>query len=49
VTGRLYATIKALPIKVYVKKNRNGGTGVTEPMKWIRSTNNFQTLTEVPQ
>lgn len=49
VTGRLYPTIKALPIKVYLKKNRNGGTGVTEPMKWIRSTNNFQTLTEVPE
>lgn len=44
-TSQLYPTIKALPYKIFVKKNRNGGTGTTRPVLWIRSTNQFFTIT----
>jgi replicative DNA helicase len=44
-TRQLYPTIKALPIKVHIKKNRNGGTGITRPILWVRSTNNFYSIT----
>ncbi len=37
-----------VPIKVYVRKNRNGSIGVTNPFKWNKSTNNFEALTDEP-
>lgn len=43
--GHLLPVIKAVPIKFYIKKNRNGATGITAPILWIKSTNNFRTLT----
>jgi replicative DNA helicase len=44
-TSQLYPTIKALPYKIHVKKNRNGGTGTTRSFLWMRSTNQFFSLT----
>lgn len=44
ITGNLYPTIKASPIRIYVRKNRNGPTGVTGEIKWVKSTGAFQTL-----
>jgi replicative DNA helicase len=43
-TSELYPTIKALPIRFHLKKNRNGGTGVTRPVLWVRSTNNYYSI-----
>jgi replicative DNA helicase len=37
-------TIRAVPLRGFVKKNRNGRTGATRPFKWDRATNRFQTL-----
>jgi replicative DNA helicase len=44
-TNYVYPSAKAIPIRIYIKKNRNGATGVTGPVKWIKSTNTYQTLT----
>jgi replicative DNA helicase len=41
----LYPMVKAIPIRVHIKKNRNGGVGATDPILWIKSTNQFRTLT----
>lgn len=46
-TGQLYETPKAEPIRVYVRKNRNGGVGRTRPFLWVLSTNNFLPLQEM--
>jgi replicative DNA helicase len=45
--GQLYPGIKAIPIKVFIRKNRNGPTGVTQPILWRRHVNQFGTLQEV--
>ncbi len=37
--------VRAVPVKVFVLKNRNGPIGVTEMIKWIKSTNTYLTLT----
>ncbi len=37
-----------VPLKVYVRKNRNGSVGVTNPFKWNMSTNSFEALTDEP-
>lgn len=42
--GNLYAATKAIPIRIYIKKNRNGATGPTEPLLWIKSTGELRTL-----
>jgi len=45
-TGYVYTTgAKAIPIRVYVRKHRNGSTGITEPFLWVKSTNRFRPLT----
>ena len=45
--GRLRTQIKAVPLRMKVAKNRNGGTGKSEPVLWVKSTNEFRTLVEV--
>lgn len=40
--GRL--EVNAIPIKIFIKKNRNGATGVTQPILWIKANNNFRAL-----
>jgi replicative DNA helicase len=47
IDGTLRTQIKAIPIRLKVEKNRNGSTGKSEPVLWIKSTNEFRTLTEV--
>jgi replicative DNA helicase len=32
---------KAVPVRFYVRKNRNGPVGVSEPVKFVKSTNAF--------
>jgi replicative DNA helicase len=43
-TNRLHDVIKAVPVVFYVKKNRNGAIGKSEPVKWNKSTGNYQPL-----
>lgn len=44
-TGRrLLPRPKAVPISLYVLKNRNGEIGISSPIKWIKSLDKFQTL-----
>jgi len=43
-TRRMLPELKAVPVKYYVAKNRNGSIGVSSPVKWIKSTNTFQSL-----
>lgn len=43
-TRRVLPEIKAVPIKYYIAKNRNGPIGVSGVVKWIKSTNTFQSL-----
>lgn len=42
--GEPTETVRAVPLRAFVRKNRNGATGVTKPFKWDRATNRFQTL-----
>jgi len=35
---------KAVPVKFYVEKNRNGSTGPSSLVKWVKSTGDYQTL-----
>ncbi len=37
----------AIPLKIYLKKHRNGKTGVSSLIKWVKSTGNLQTLTNL--
>jgi len=37
-------SIRVVPIRVYIRKNRNGSIGQTNPFKWDRSTNDFEAL-----
>lgn len=43
-TSRLLPSLKAVPIRLYVRKNRNGPIGTTPPIKWTMSTGNYQSL-----
>ena len=43
-TRRPYSQLKAVPIKFHVVKNRNGAVGTSEPVKWIKSTGDYQTV-----
>ena len=36
--------IQAVPVRVWVKKNRNGPIGMTGPIKWTMSTGRFESL-----
>jgi replicative DNA helicase len=42
--NRPYPRLKAVPLIFYVRKNRNGPTGLTTYVKWTKTTGNFQTL-----
>ena len=44
-SGQLYENIKAVPMVLYIEKNRNGPIGRTEPFLWVKSTNNFYAIT----
>jgi replicative DNA helicase len=44
VEGNTLGVLKAIPVHFYIKKNRNGPTGKSEIVKFVRSTNDFQTL-----
>jgi replicative DNA helicase len=46
--GRLHTLLKALPIKFHVVKNRNGETGVSDPVVWLKSPGNYRTLYRGP-
>ncbi len=36
---------KAVPVTFHVAKNRNGQTGPSDPVKWCKHTDTYQTLT----
>jgi replicative DNA helicase len=42
--GIVKEVVQAVPVRVYVKKNRNGPIGKTVPIKWTRSTGRFATI-----
>lgn len=42
--GNLLPKMPALPMRIFVKKNRNGPVGTTEPLLWNRSTGIIQSL-----
>lgn len=42
--GNLLPKIPALPMRIFVKKNRNGPVGTTEPILWNRSTGIIDSL-----
>jgi len=44
--GRPLPQVKAVPIRMKVAKNRNGSTGKSEAVLWVKSTNEFRTLIE---
>lgn len=44
VNGTVLDAPRAVPIEIHVAKNRNGPTGVTEPILWLKHTNQFRML-----
>ncbi len=42
--GQLYLQPKAEPMRMFIKKNRNGPIGTTPPMLWNKSTGHFTSL-----
>jgi replicative DNA helicase len=44
-TGMTRSVPQAKPVKIYVSKNRNGPTGVTDPIKWNMATGEFNSFT----
>jgi replicative DNA helicase len=40
----LYPVWRAVPVRFYVKKNRNGPVGISDVVKWSKYTGNYQTL-----
>jgi replicative DNA helicase len=45
--GVPYMVPKALPVRTFVEKNRNGPTGVTPPYLWVMATNDFLPLSRL--
>lgn len=43
-SGRLLPRPRAVPTTFYVKKNRNGSTGPSDPILWLKHTGVFRTL-----
>jgi replicative DNA helicase len=41
--------LKAIPMVFYVRKNRNGPTGPSTPVKWTKTTGNFTSLEGEPR
>jgi replicative DNA helicase len=44
VDGHLLDRPKVVPMQFFIKKNRNGEIGTSDPIKWNMATGNFQTL-----
>lgn len=42
--GNLIVPPVAVPLNIYVKKHRNGVTGLCDPILWVKSTGDFLTL-----
>lgn len=42
--NRPLTSLKVIPVKTYVKKNRNGEIGPSEPIAWNKGTGTFRTL-----
>lgn len=42
--GHLLDRPRAIPTTFYVKKNRNGSTGPTDPVLWLKHTGEYRTL-----
>jgi len=40
----LKSIVQAIPVKIWVKKNRNGPIGATQPIKWVKATGRFASL-----
>jgi len=36
--------VRVAPLRAYIRKNRNGPIGTTQPFKWDRSINTFEAL-----
>ena len=47
--GRVRAELAAYPIALNVAKNRNGPTGYTQMIKWVKPANKFISLDERPE
>lgn len=45
VTNEVFTNPNAIPVRAFVRKNRNGPVGVTDPYLWVKPTNNFMALT----
>jgi len=43
-SSRLLPTIRAVPMRFYVRKNRNGPIGITDEVKWCMHTGAYYTL-----
>ena len=43
--NNLYPVWRAVPVRFYVKKNRNGPVGTSDVVKWSKYTGDYQTLT----
>jgi replicative DNA helicase len=43
--NRALPVARSIPMRMFVLKNRNGPIGITDPIKWNKSTGVFQTLT----
>jgi len=45
INGTMTRTIpQAVPVRIYVRKNRNGPTGVTTPIKWNKANGRFSSI-----
>jgi replicative DNA helicase len=44
--GRVFSRPKAIPIQFIVAKNRNGETGKSPLVKWVKSNNRYEAITE---
>jgi len=47
-TGGLMPKLRAEPVNFYVQKNRNGPTGVSQEIKWVKAWGDYQTLRRDP-
>lgn len=43
--GGVRLPAKAVPVRTFILKNRNGGVGTTQPYLWVKATNNFKPIT----
>ena len=43
--GRVKLQARAVPVRFWIEKNRNGPTGISEEVKWDKGTGKYETLT----